>query len=226
LHEGIKIFLIDKKIVPQENIFVIPNGIETSGVQRVILSEKKELTVLFLGWLTHNKGIDLLIEAAAKIKFNDVVKFRIEIYGPEMEDGIKATLISLIEKHVLSNVVTIHDTVHGDEKQKVLMNTDIFVLPTRSEGFPNAILEAMLLGLPVVASDIAPLNYIIENNETGLLFKLNDAVALSGCLTRLINDFTLRNKIGTNAANRIIENYDIKKITSQVKDLYLHLAAR
>ena len=87
----------------------------------------------------------------------------------------------------------------------------VFVLPSRIEGTPNALLEAMGCGLPVIVSDGTPgLLEVVEHGVTGLVVPVNDAVALAAALRAMLSDATLRRRLGTAARERVLE-YELSR---------------
>src|SRR5699024_11666004 len=100
-----------------------------------------------------------------------------------------------------------------------MSGSDIFVSSSLDEGFPNVIGEAMACGTPCVVTDAGDSAYIIGN--TGIVVPPNDSNALAKGITKILNyDNDNRQKIGLQARQRIIDNFDIKNIANQYENLY------
>ena len=93
---------------------------------------------------------------------------------------------------------------HRDDVSAVLSQADIFVLPSRSEAFPNAIMEAMAAGLPVVASNVGGIPELVEDGRTGHLVQPGDAAALASSLIGLLEQPQRLEEFGR-AARRKVE---------------------
>ena len=98
--------------------------------------------------------------------------------------------------------------------------SDIFVLPSISEGLSNALLEAMSSGMAVVASNVGGNKEIIEDKKNGLLFEVGDKQDLAEKLSVLCNDKSLREELGMNARNKILKDYSIDIVTEKYIRLY------
>ncbi|MBI5050079.1 MAG: glycosyltransferase [Nitrospirae bacterium] len=96
---------------------------------------------------------------------------------------------------------------------------DIFVLPSEREGFPRVILEAMLMGKPVIAANIAGPSELVIDNKTGFLFNAGDVKGLSACISELLLSQSLRIAMGEAGRKRAIENFSIKKYVSRVSSI-------
>jgi glycosyltransferase involved in cell wall biosynthesis len=96
---------------------------------------------------------------------------------------------------------------------------DMFVLPSRFEGLPMSVIEAMLTGLPVVACDVrGPAEQVVDS-VTGLLVPVGDAPALAAALRRLAADSELRTRMGNAGRARALERYDEMKVLARTLDL-------
>ena len=110
--------------------------------------------------------------------------------------------------------------------RRIYTAADVFVLPSRFEGFPNALLEAMAAGLPAVAADCAngP-REIIRDEQNGLLVGTENVDALARALSRLIGDAGLRRRLGGEAA-KVVDRYDAGEIQQRWNTLISDIATR
>lgn len=170
--------------------------------------------------LVHQKGIDVLLDAFAAIAdvFPD---WELDIVGGgPLEDELKQQAGDL---HIHDRV-----TFHGHQSDPfpLLYQASVFVLPSRFEGMPNAMLEAMGCGLSIVATTASPgpLEFI-QDGMTGLLVAPDDAVGLSRALGRLIGDAPLRHRLSVAAAGRV-RSLDVATVAGHWEHLIREVAQR
>jgi len=108
---------------------------------------------------------------------------------------------------------------YREDIAELMTAADIFVLPSRFEGLPMSVIEAMLTGLPVVAADVrGPAEQVLPE-VTGLLVPPGDAAALAAALARLAADPALRERMGKAGRQRAVEHYDEAKVLARTLDL-------
>jgi glycosyltransferase involved in cell wall biosynthesis len=107
-----------------------------------------------------------------------------------------------------------------DDVAEQLARADVFVLSSRSEGLPMAILEAMAAGLPVVATAVGGIPELVADGETGLLVPPGDADALAEALRRLVADPELRRRLGDAARTRVEERFSLAATRRAHVELY------
>jgi glycosyltransferase involved in cell wall biosynthesis len=105
----------------------------------------------------------------------------------------------------------------------LLRRMDIFVMTSFYEGLSNTIMEAMLAGLPVVATDVGGNNELVINGETGFLCPSNDAVAVADKILRLLENTQKAKQMGENGKNRIISEFKIEKMVEETETVYTTL---
>ncbi len=103
---------------------------------------------------------------------------------------------------------------------KVLEESDVFVLPSYSEGLSNALMEAMSSGCACVASDVGGNAFLLQNGVSGLLFPAGDREALKGHLRRLLEDPAKRRDLGLKARARILEYFSWDVVANQYASLF------
>lgn len=113
-----------------------------------------------------------------------------------------------------------------DDIPDVLASCDIGVLPSRAEGLPNAVLEYMAAGLPVVASRVGGNPELINDDVTGLLVPPQDSSALANALVELMRDEEKRNRIAINGRCLATQDYSFDRLVREVDELYTELLAR
>ena len=112
-----------------------------------------------------------------------------------------------------------------DDVRPVYAAADVVVMPSRWEGMPYMMLEAMAMGKPLVASSVCGLDDIIEPEETGLLVPPNDPELLAAAVVRVLRDNKLRKGLGK-AAHEAVQRWSLKRQTMALFDLYEGLADR
>lgn len=177
---------------------VIPNPVATPPAD--VGSLPPPVDIVAMGRLTPQKGFDVLIEALARLPGRHAGA-RLRILG---EGEARAALTE--RARVLGAAARVEMQGVIDNPAPYLRAARIFVLPSRYEGFPNALCEAMALGLPVIASDCpSGPREIVRDGTDGLLVPPDDPDALAAALTRLLDDPELRAALGaraTDIANR------------------------
>lgn len=189
---------------------VIPNAISNPEVYNIKKDkEKKEKVIVSVGRLTEQKGFDVLIKAFSKIvkKHSD---YKLEIYG---NGPLKEKLKNLIEEMSLEQYVSLKG--NSSNIIEKIYDKDIFVLCSRYEGMPNALMEAMAIGLPCISTDcIAGPSELIKNLYNGILVPVDDIDSIEKSLNLLIENQKLKNELGSNA-KKIMESHDIDFIYNQ-----------
>ena len=198
--------------VPEYRISDIPNGIEVcpAPVKPGAWNNK----VVFVGNLTQQpaKGIDILLLAWKEV-MNSFPAASLEIIG----QGDLDTYRNFTAEKNITGV-----TFSGKQSniKDRLLNADIFVLPSRREGMSNALMEAMLCALPVVATDVSGSQDLVENNVSGLLVQPGDVIALSEALKYMMSNMELAIEMGKRGYESVTSKCDMRLVTGLYKNLY------
>lgn len=107
----------------------------------------------------------------------------------------------------------------------LLSCADVFLLPSRVEGFPNAVMEAMAAGLPVVASAVGGIPDLVRHGQDGFLHEASDMDGMAQSVVRLLEDAALRERLGEAARQRILEEFSLQKLGDRVLQKYEELLA-
>jgi len=198
-----------RPLVRGRPVYVIPNAVplpaEDERQRANELRERRptgEHTIVAAGRLEHQKGFDLLVDAFAQLPAASRAAWRLVIFG---EGSQRVTLTDQIERRGLRDRVRLPGWT--DKLGVELAAADLLVLPSRYEGFPNVLLEAMARGLPVVASD-APCGpaEIVRDGIDGLLVPKEDAAELARAIAQLIDNEPLRARMGERAVE-VVSRY-------------------
>jgi glycosyltransferase involved in cell wall biosynthesis len=201
--------------VPERKIAVIPNGLDFAHYQAA--SRRPRLRkVIAVANLRPEKGHDVLIDASADVlrRFPDA---QFELVGGGSE--LLQPLLARAESRGVLHAFTFLG--HRDDVPARLADADIFVLPSRSEAFPNAVLEAMATGLPIVASGVGGILELVNDGATGLLVPPGDAPALADRLCRLMNDPAFAARLGDAARDEALARYAFDRMVAAFESLYL-----
>lgn len=211
IHEGVK----------PNKIKVVPNGIEVRQVDpqlrqqvRRELALQEHVPVVFsAGRMAYEKGHDLLVAAAIQViaECPDVVFLAAGIGDLRFEYETQISRLGLTEQ--------VRFLGYRKDIPDLMAAADIYTLPSRSEGMPNALLEAMSLGLPAAAFKMGGVSEIITDGLTGLLAKPNDPSALAGIIIRLVKDHDLRQKLGFSGQEHVRREYNLEKMLNRYEEL-------
>jgi len=163
-----------------------------------------------VGRLSQEKGYDLAIRALPNLPGSTLV-----LVGDGSE---RVRLVALSAELGVSDRVDL--VGWSDEPRRYLPGFDAFVLPSRQEGFPLAVVEAMLAGVPVVAADVGSVSEAVVEAETGFLVPRDDPAALTDRLRQLISDSELAQKMGRNGRERAKAHFTAEAMARSFEELY------
>lgn len=188
-----------------DKFIVIENWIDIKPYEILPISRKsitEPVIILFLSWLDKNKGIYELIDAVKMLKTNRT-DFKVLIAGMgEAYQGV----IYKIESENLHDCIELYGWAIGDNKIEVLRKSDIFVLPSYFEGFPNSLMEAMAAGKACIATNVGSIPDMITNKINGLIIEQKNSVDLFEKINYLLDNPEFRIQLSHNARERIKKN--------------------
>jgi glycosyltransferase involved in cell wall biosynthesis len=199
-----------RAMLPRNSVRTIYNGVVDHGSADNHRFSSGSTVIGCLARLDRLKGLDLVLESLV-----DLPDATFVVAGRGNE---RAALEELAETLGVAPRVKFLDWVESPDQ---LMKTfDVFVLPSRAEGFPLSILEAMLIGLPVVATDVGSVREAVQDGETGFVVKSDDVIGLTTALGQLIDQPELRRRFGTRARAVALERFSLAKMIDGYESLY------
>jgi len=211
--------------IKNNKTFIIPNGLDLSEFDNLLAKRvlrdkypmlKDKKVILFLGRLDWKKGLDVLAKA-----YGNVIKQRNDIYLLIVGDGPDSFKKKVKEWFKNEGVlegekITFTGMLTGREKLEALSGSDIFVLPSYSENFGMAIVEAMACGLPVITTDTVGVHNEITETNGGLIIPSGDAPRLSEVIIKIIDNEELAKKISENGRALARERFDFNKVADKM----------
>lgn len=187
---------------------IIPNGVDLEKFSAPA-RDWSTPRLLSVGRIVYQKGLDLAMRALADLK--DLPwTWTIAGDGPQME-----VLQAMAEEHGMKDRVHFLGWQKAEQLKEQYCAANIFLFPSRHEGMPNAVLEAMASGLPVVATRIAGNEELVLNGETGALAPAEDVDALKESLRPLLVDAKMRAEMGRASRRRVEESFSWKRVAEQ-----------
>ena len=229
-------------LVPEQRIKVLPQAIDTAEYEAGPAQPGRRNQILFLGNLAYSKGYcDLVRALPAVAQAMPDVKF--VFCGSIVEERATGVYFdqSTGEKLTYESAKAAHETVQrsahakhyewrgvvaGKEKLDLLRSSSLIVLPSYSEGFSRALIEAMSVGKPVVCTPVGAHPEFIVDGVHGIHVPPGNVQALAVALISLLSDDARRNAIGAANYRYVRETFDIKIVAKQLEDLFFDAVIR
>ena len=194
---------------PAHLLHVIHSGIEVRRTEPRVEVGNGPVVVGTVTNLVYWKGVDVLVNACALVE----PRIRLEVYGAGADLG-------KLERQAAE--LGVEARFHGfvDDMTGRLDELDLFVLPSRTENLPIAVLEAMANALPVVATRVGGVPELVVDGETGVVVGPDDPQELAAAIQELALSPELRQKLGRGGARRAAEHFDAERAVRQLVSLY------
>ena len=208
-----------KKLGLKDSYSIIKgSGVNKNEFDYISPKTNKKINITYTGRILKDNGVIDLIKAIkifpgfikSKITVNLSGKIDIENPAHISEDQLKKLLIP--------DLVLWHG--HSDHIKKILINSDIYCLPSYREGLPKSTVEAMAIGRPILTTTAPGCDDTVEEAFNGYKVKVGDIKELSKKLHELIENEELRIKMGKNSRELFLKNFTLEKVVSQTFDLY------
>ena len=209
----------DKNICPSSKLRIFHNAVKVPDdcVLKGLGSQARR-NILYLGRLDDRKCPDVLIRASADlVRFNPDIRIR---FGGDGEIGRYRALAKQIG---IEGNCDFLGWVEGEEKEQLFADSGIFCLPSKNEGMPMSVLEAMAHGLAAVATPVGGIPQVIENGVDGFVVPVNDAPCLKNILENLVRDQELRKRIGVAGYMKMRSDFNVDAQIPLLVSLYEEL---
>jgi glycosyltransferase involved in cell wall biosynthesis len=206
-----------KQYLPQISVEYPPNPIDFSELPDPVEESEDHHIALFLGWVLPTKGVEELVQAWSELC---PAGWELLLAGP----GELAYQQNLINHYKPTNLRFVGELAHEDAMQ-LLARSDLFILPSYTEGFPNVILEAMALRKPIIATPVGAIQDMLSN-DSGLLVNHKNTGELTEALSLLTQNKVLRCRLGIRAYEKAQQKYSIDVIFSRYDQIWQSLIKR
>ena len=218
--------------VDESRVTIIHNGTNTElftasdnqiGLRRKLGIDNETLIIISAGTNRLVKGYQFALDAI-KILKDRGVKCKYIIAGNKLMNGC-LNLAEYCSSIGISEAVILDECSKGSDLLKLMMKSDIYLLPSLIEGFPLVKAEAMAAGLPVITTDVPGCKDFIDNERNGIIVSNRDPEEYANAIERLIKDKALRKKI-SDAAKRDAQKLDWENIFEQIMGVYKKVISR
>lgn len=201
-----------ENVCDSEKIVVVHNGVKVPAEP---CSPWSQQDILFLGRLDANKSPDVLLRASRQVleRFPGTKV----VFGG---DGEVEKNKALAEELGIANHCEFHGWVSGAEREGLFARAAVYCLPSKNEGLPMSVLEAMARGIPTVATPVGGVPQVIEDGVSGFLVDVDDVDALSDRLNILLDKPGLRENVGAASRNTVTRLFNVGGSIKQLLALY------
>jgi L-malate glycosyltransferase len=220
--EQVRQHCIEVDRIDPSRVQTIYNGLELADWGKVAQPAKRpgEYLIVTVGNIRRVKGHDVFIKAAATI-VSQFPNVSFNIAGDVLEPAYFEELQASVRELNLSD--HFHFVGGVTNLREYLSAADIFVLPSRSEGFSNAIVEAMAASLPVVATNVGGNAEAVQDGVSGVIIPSDDDAALSTAIIRLLSNRSEATQMGAEGKKLAAERFTTDAMMSQITSAYASL---
>lgn len=195
--------------------FLLENWLIEEKIRNI--DSRKEIQLLFLARVEKEKGICETIKVVQLLS-EKYPNIHLVIAG----DGPFMDCARQLANSILTENVSFLGYVRGEEKKRVLLNSDIYIFPTYyGEGMPNSVLEAMAFGLPVVTRPVGGLKDFFIDGEHGFLTESKDPKVIASLIEKIIIDKELWKKMSVSAHEYAKERFMASQVAKRLEDIYV-----
>lgn len=209
----------------------VKNNDEIKNLRRELSLPQEAKIAIFVGTVKRRKGIHDLVDAFIEAKrihpnlYLLVIGPYSKSENPSIDEGYVKYIFSRINDYQLSHSVSFIGFIQDEYLlSKYYRASDLFIFPSRREGMPNVVLEAMASGLPIIVTELPIFKNLITNLKNGLTIPISSKSGIIDAITFYLNDELLANKISQNASSTIARHYSHKSWQENLKKYYYNLS--
>ena len=217
---AVKDFLVTSHISYPEKVVVIYNGISEVKEQAQVLEDTKDIKIATVGTLNAQKGMQYLIQSMPKV-LKEFPGVSLEIIG---SGPYKRKLEKMVKKLKLGKCIKFAGFL--PDISIYLAKFDLYVQPSLSESFGLAIVQAMSVGLPVVATETGGIPEVVTTGKTGILVPSKDSKALSSAILEIIRDPKMAQKMGETGRKDARLKFNLDDMITELEQIYEEMATQ
>ena len=224
MHQADAIVAVSKEVerelleygFPHDRIVHIPNGVDVAKFERENPPfQNSSVNFLLTGRRHPQKGIDILLQAIRLLRERGMgERFKVSMYGADYEEYDYRNMA-----HELGVMQSVQFFPFEQDIIPLYESADCFLLPSRGEGLSNALLEAMSMELPVIASSVSGTPDVVEDGIDGLLILPESPQALADSMGRVIENREFAIQLGKNARRKMESRFSLESIARQYSEL-------
>lgn len=203
-----------REAFPDIRTSYVPNPIMLDDMPSTEMTRRKVIS--YMGWVVKTKGIEELLSAWSNV-YAQFPEYQLQLIGPYEKDYRE-----YLERTYSMAGVSFEGRMEHAKAMLAIASSEIFVLPSYTEGFPNAVLEAMALKTPVIASDVGAIGDMLVD-DCGVIIPSQDANALQSALISLLQDKERQKIVVHNAYMRVLKEYAIDAVFTKYKNEWSRL---
>lgn len=207
-----------RREIGHPDVRVLPNPVLPVHLPATVVREPQ--TLLFLGRLEADKGIFVLLKALARLRASHP-DLRAVLAG----EGDLAAVRQAAAEAGVAGLIELPGWVAGEAKAHCLARAGVFVLPSRFEGLPMALLEAQAAGLPVVASRVGGIPQVVSDGENGMLHAPDDDADLARALALVLDAPDRARQMGSAGQTQVLAGFGIKRVRGLLDAAWTQLDA-
>ncbi|SMN16821.1 Exopolysaccharide biosynthesis glycosyltransferase EpsF [uncultured Candidatus Thioglobus sp.] len=212
-------YAINQLGLDKSKVKVVNNWTATEKQIEIGKNRKSELNntskLIFVGWLEKYKGVFELLYACNNLH-NKGIRFHLTFVG---SGNAEKAAKHFVKEHNLKKCIVFFGWANSQAVDSILEKSDIFVLPSWAEGFPNAMIEAMAAGLATVVTSVGVILDYVKDGEHAIIVPPYDVAALESALTKIILDTELRKSIASNGHQLAIDSFSVEENTKRLGDI-------